>query len=173
MKVTELARELSMHPKELMKLLSDNRVRVKSGNAKLNPQIVAQVKKWVAGNHENREEVVIEGERFVVVPRQKWTVDSFSKSLGIPLSEIMRQILLSGMTATINTEVDEKFVVDMAKKFNITLEFEGEGEKDRSETIKERMAALSASDTIAAGDLVERPAVITVMGTLTTVKRCF
>ncbi len=164
MKVTELARELSMHPKELIKLLGDNRVRVKSGNAKLNPQIVAQAKKWVAGSHENREEVVIEGERFIVMPRQKWTVDTLSKSLGLPLSEIMRYILLKGMTATINSEIDESFAIEMAKKFNITLEFEGEGEKDPNASIKDRIAAMDAADDVPVGDMVERPPVITVMG---------
>ncbi len=85
------------------------------------------------------------------------TVKDFSEKIGKPVTEIVKKLMLLGIMATINSNIDFETAELIASDFEITLELK----LDKS--FEEKMIE-SANETDDEASLVSRPPVVAVMG---------
>ena len=118
MKVQDLAKELGHSPKEFIQFLNNKNIRVKSGNTKLNPTIITQIKNIL--QHEARKNAAKEEvlpEREVKISDQNLTVKQLAAIIEVPITEIMKVTLQKGLLLTLNSEIDIQTAADIAEKW--------------------------------------------------------
>ena len=103
---------------------------------------------------ESANQVVIKN---AVLTAKEITVKDFSEKIGKPVTEIVKKLMLLGIMATINSNIDYETAELVASDFGITLELKLD--KSYEEKLIE-----SASVKDDEKDLVKRPPIVAVMG---------
>lgn len=166
MKVQELAKTLKQSPRDLMKFLEDMNIRVKSPNAKLDPQTTQTVRELYEEKREQEREQAAEKEvRTVQVDFDSITVSEFAKQLDVSVPEIMKALLMKGLMLNLNSTIEFNVAKDIAEGLSITLESSDVSETDKHASIRDHLDRIEEHDLDQHMDrLVERPPVITIMG---------
>ena len=166
MKVQELAKTLKQSPRDLMKFLEDMNIRVKSPNAKLDPQTTQTVRELYEEKREQEREQAAEKEvRTVQVDFDSITVSEFAKQLDVSVPEIMKALLMKGLMLNLNSTIEFNVAKDIAEGLSITLESSNVSEADKHASIRDHLDRIEEHDLDQHMDrLVERPPVITIMG---------
>lgn len=92
-----------------------------------------------------------------VMTSKEFTVKEFSEKIGKPVTEIVKKLMLLGVMATINSNIDFETAELVASDFGITLELKAE--KSYEEKLLE-----SANVEDEQENLVKRPPIVAVMG---------
>ena len=161
MKVQELSKVLGTNVKELIKFLNELDIKVKSGSTKLDPALVDEIKTLFKGETpEPMEGEIIQ----VSLDAPSIILQDFAKLLNVNLGDLMRAVLLKGLALNLNSEIDASLAKSLAQDLNIQLKIsEDDGKEDQS--VKEALNTLQTEDSGQdSSDLIERPAVITIMG---------
>ncbi len=95
--------------------------------------------------------------KHAVLTAKEITVKDFSEKIGKPVTEIVKKLMLLGIMATINSNIDYEVAELVASDFGITLELK----LDKSYEEKLIESASSQDDE---KDLVKRPPIVAVMG---------
>ncbi|WP_310550498.1 translation initiation factor IF-2 [Paenibacillus glufosinatiresistens] len=90
-----------------------------------------------------------------IIVRGEMTVGETAKLLHKDASEVIKKLILMGVMATINQELDIDTIQLLAGEFGVEVEVKIPVEEDRFETVEENDAE---------EDLVSRPPVVTIMG---------
>jgi translation initiation factor IF-2 len=168
LKVYELAKELRMTDNELMVILSQNSVNVKSVNTSLNKREVDGVYEYVKSAKEKKnakssgEEA--EEAKIIELKDAELTVNKLAQILELELSEVMLALLKKGLLLNLNSEIDVACAQEIAKSFNIEL-FAPEENKSDETKLKRSLNKIEADEVdVDPKSLTERPPVIAVMG---------
>ncbi len=95
--------------------------------------------------------------KHAVLTAKEITIKDFSEKIGKPVTEIVKKLMLLGIMATINSNIDYETAELIASDFGITLELKID--KSYEEKLIE-----SASSQDNEKDLVKRPPIVAVMG---------
>lgn len=95
--------------------------------------------------------------KHAVLTAKEITIKDFSEKIGKPVTEIVKKLMLLGIMATINSNIDYETAELIASDFGITLELK----IDKSYEEKLIESASSQDDE---KDLVKRPPIVAVMG---------
>lgn len=95
--------------------------------------------------------------KHAVLTSREITVKEFSEKIGKPVTEIVKKLMMLGVMATINSNIDFETAELVASDFDITLELKA----DKSFEEKLIESAQSEDDE---KDLVKRPPIVAVMG---------
>ena len=105
-------------------------------------------------NQTTRDESVVEDIKVIQLP-PTISIKDFAGELGIPATEIIKKLMLRGMMANINQEIEYELASELAEAYDILVE--PEEEKD----VMEEVFGEVIDDE---KDLVKRPPVVVVMG---------
>lgn len=92
-----------------------------------------------------------------IMTSKEFTVKEFSEKIGKPVNEIVKKLMLLGIMATINSNIDFETAELVASDFGITLELKA-GKSFEEKLLEE---ANNQDDT---SSLVKRPPIVAVMG---------
>lgn len=171
MKVQDLARELGQRPKELMRFLSEVAIKVKSPTTKLDDATVQIIRELYdeqhAGKKKKKKVLADDGSKIIYLKNANVQVKDLAKTLHTPLSEIMKVLLTKGLLLTLNSEIDIKMAMEIAKHFDVEVEIDDANEDADGGDAKIREHLETIEDFELEHDedrLVTRPPVITIMG---------
>lgn len=202
-RVYEIAKQLNISSKELIKILADfgievhshmsslddeeaqliidyyttddskdaNDIKSKDKNKKvnindskaefgeeLNKEDIKIDKKTKVNQKEDKKEILEDSEedsiKIIKIPN-KITVQNLAQKLEHPASELIKSLMMKGVMASINQEIDFDTASMLAEEFNILIEEEKE---------EDYLESLFAEEDSSEKDLVERPPVVVVMG---------
>lgn len=167
MKVQDLAKELNKSTKDLIKMLMDLDVRVKTGTSKLNDELVGQIRSLFAEEariaSEKKDVVVIET-RVCKLNKPTIRIKELADLIAVSLSDVMRAVLNKGFLFNLNSEIDAETAKEIAAVLNVVLETEEE-KKVTSTVIRDHLDKIEEEELCADPDaLIGRPPVITIMG---------
>lgn len=114
-------------------------------------------RKSVKKKKETQSNVNITVIKHAVLTSREITVKEFSEKIGKPVTEIVKKLMMLGIMATINSNIDFETAELIASDFEITLELKA----DKSYEEKLMESAQSEDDE---KDLVKRPPIVAVMG---------
>ena len=114
-------------------------------------------RKAVKKKKENQEKANVVTIKHAVLTAKEITVKDFSEKIGKPVTEIVKKLMLLGIMATINSNIDYETAELVASDFGITLELK----IDKSYEEKLIESATSQDDD---SQLVKRPPIVAVMG---------
>lgn len=92
-----------------------------------------------------------------IMTSKEFTVKEFSEKIGKPVNEIVKKLMLLGIMATINSNIDFETAELVASDFGITLELKA-GKSFEEKLLEE------ANNQDDASSLVKRPPIVAVMG---------
>ena len=114
-------------------------------------------RKAVKKKKENQEKTNVVTIKHAVLTAKEITVKDFSEKIGKPVTEIVKKLMLLGIMATINSNIDYETAELVASDFGITLELK----IDKSYEEKLIESATSQDDD---SQLEKRPPIVAVMG---------
>ena len=119
MKVFELAKELRITNNELMVILSQNDINVKSINSTLTKQNIECINVYIKTSLNSKGPKIVEEKesRTVELKEKDLTVSKLAKILELGLSEIMLALLNKGLLLNLNSEIDLHCATEIAKTF--------------------------------------------------------
>ncbi|MFX0549067.1 translation initiation factor IF-2 [Hathewaya histolytica] len=112
---------------------------------------------------ESNEEMTNEKEDLedikVIEMAETITVKEFSEKINKSVTDVIKQLMLSGVMAAINQEIDVPTAKKVAEKFNAVIEV-----INRNDVLEEENDSLLALSDKEDEELVKRPPIVTVMG---------
>lgn len=176
MNVTELARRLRVHPRELLRILPeygfdigskaikvDNKVaqQIMRSWAKIKRDIERKRKEEVEELRKKERELRKESGETVVLPAFI-TVRAFAEKLNLPVSQIIMELMRNGILANQNQDIDYDTAGVIAEELGFVAEKQEEQQIDIEEQMKEHSGL---EDVLGVGDHMEkRDPVVVVMG---------
>ena len=174
MNVSELARQLRVHPQKLLQILPEFGFDIGARAVKIDDRVAQQiVRDWrrmksVLDERERKEkekQMELEKEArksqgaTIVIP-QKLTVREFADILQMPVTKLIMELMKNGILATQNENIDHDTAVLVAQDLGFTVE---EGAK--IETVVEETEHVKNLENILTSEAtVRRPPIIVVMG---------
>ena len=173
-RIYEFAREIEKTSKEVVDLLTDMGEDITNHMSTINEEVQNKVKEKLNMNdevevveeveavdntavteQENVEEPVQEKKENHIVYDGTLTVEELSNELGKDVSEIIKKLMFLGVMATKNEDLDDEAIELIASDYNYTVE--------KQEIVEETEFDIYRPVS-KEKDLIERPAVVTIMG---------
>jgi translation initiation factor IF-2 len=162
LKLIELAKSLGKSHKEIMKLLADLHVRVKSPNQRLDTGLIEQIRALYKGEPDTDDSLA--APRIIKVAGERITVKDLAAITQVDLGKIMKAVLERGMLLNLNSEIDINLAAELAATLNVVLDIEGI-EKSAPVSIRSSLDKIEEDELDRDPDaLTERPPVVTIMG---------
>ncbi|MCT4598750.1 MAG: translation initiation factor IF-2 [Vallitalea sp.] len=161
-RVYEIAKQIGISNKELLSTLKEFDIEVKNHMSSLTDEEVGIITEYFTPQENNEtenaqeetEEISMEDAEIIMIP-ENITVKNLAEKLDKQSSELVKSLMLKGVMATANQEIDFETASQIAEEFDILLE--KEPEKD----IVEEFFAEEPDDE---KDLVTRSPIVVVMG---------
>ncbi len=180
MNVTELARILNLPTKLLLKKLPELGFHIGTKAIKVNDKLVPKIMEAFKGDEKRQREAVeqakireirkekrrkgesVEFEKHVSIP-SKISVRDFATSLNLPVAKVIGELMMNGVMASLNQEIDFDIATIIAENFGFGVSRAEDTEKidTREETAAKRITDIKMED-LEKG--VSRPPVIVIMG---------
>jgi len=167
LKVQNLATELSVSPRELLKFIREINIKVKSGSTRLDPSTENRIRDQYKHRIKIAEEKIIDksvAPSKIVLKQKNLKLSALVELFNLSVPEVMGVILEKGLLLSINSDVDQETAVEIGKSLNIELEIEDTSVEEeiglKSRVMEIESASLSETDS----DMKSRPPVITIMG---------
>lgn len=174
MNVTELARRLRVDTKQMLDILPEYGFDIGKKAIKVDDKIAAAImRKWKHIKRDldrkrreeleaqkNKERALRKESGETVVLGDFITVRAFAERLGLSITEVITELMKSGILANQNQDIDYDTAAIMADHFGFTAQKETESNEEVEEEREEALVAALAQS----GDKVARPPVIVVMG---------
>lgn len=175
MNVTELARQLKIHPKKLLEILPEFGFDIGAKSIKIDDRVAQQIQrswrkiKFVLDEREAKEiekqkelekEMRRESGVEIVLP-PVLTVREFADKLQIPINKLMLELMKNGILAAQNENIDRDTATIMAEELGFSVRIEdggGEGKTDTTVHVEDLEFALKDQAN------TSRPPVVVVMG---------
>ncbi|HLQ84256.1 MAG TPA: translation initiation factor IF-2 [Pseudogracilibacillus sp.] len=169
-RIYEFAREIEKTSKEVVDLLTDMGEDITNHMSTINEEVQNKVKEkfnlndeeetdvvdnTAATEQETVEEPVQEKNENHIVYEDTLTVEELSNELGKDVSEIIKKLMFLGVMATKNEDLDDEAIELIASDYNYTVE--------KQEIVEETEFDIYRPVS-QEKDLIERPAVVTIMG---------
>ncbi len=124
MKVQDLAKELKITPRELLKFIRDINIKVKSGSTRLSASAEGRIRQQYSHRlqiqekskaNENREPTSI------VLSKKTIKVNELVTLFNLSIPEVMSVILKKGFLLSVNSDIDQETAIDIGKALNIEV----------------------------------------------------
>ncbi len=167
MKVQDLAKELKITPRELLKFIRDINIKVKSGSTRLSASAEGRIRQQYSHRlqiqekskaNENREPTSI------VLSKKTIKVNELVTLFNLSIPEVMSVILKKGFLLSVNSDIDQETAIDIGKALNIEVITEDTTVEDEIGLKTKIMELDNLSSNEKNIDLKTRPPIITVMG---------
>ncbi|QUI22991.1 translation initiation factor IF-2 [Vallitalea pronyensis] len=161
-RVYEIAKELGLSNKELLATLKEFDIKVKNHMSSLTDEEAKLITEYYAPEDtkeevDNAQEVAAEvesDEETVLIPEMV-TVKTLAEKLNKQTSDVVKSLMLKGIMATANQEIDFDTASEIALEYNVLLEKEPE---------QDLVEAFFAEEPDDEKDLVTRSPIVVVMG---------
>jgi translation initiation factor IF-2 len=167
LKVQNLAKELSISPRELLKFIREINIKVKSGSTRLDPSTENRIRDQYKHRIKIAEEKIIDksvAPSKIVLKQKNLKLSALVELFNLSVPEVMGVILEKGLLLSINSDINQETAVEIGKSLNIELEIEDTSVEEeiglKSRVMEIESASLSETDS----DMKSRPPVITIMG---------
>ncbi len=161
MKLIELAKKLGKSPNEIIKLLADLGIRIKSPTHRLDAGLVQQIQDLYKG--ETAEDIAATP-RIVKVSQDRMTLKELCALIEADLSKVMKAVLERGMLLNLNSEIDITLATELAATLNVVLETDSDA-ADTSQDLRSSLDKIEEAELDRDPDaMTERPPVVTIMG---------
>ncbi|WP_350449564.1 translation initiation factor IF-2 [Aminobacterium mobile] len=164
-RVYELAKMLGKSNKDLLSMLEDLGVEVKTHMSSIDTEVAQLIEETVKseeGKHTpqmQKEETMVKEKQCVRV-RKTATVKEVARLIDVPVAETVKTLVDAGIMAPAGASIDEAILLALGEAYNIEFQFEEE-----ESAPKEEEKALSAGRPVFYGDHMEpRSPIVTVMG---------
>jgi len=124
LKVQDLAKELKITPRELLKFIRDINIKVKSGSTRLSASAEGRIRQQYSHRlqiqekskaNENREPTSI------VLSKKTIKVNELVTLFNLSIPEVMSVILKKGFLLSVNSDIDQETAIDIGKALNIEV----------------------------------------------------
>jgi translation initiation factor IF-2 len=161
-RVYEIAKQLGISNKELLSTLKEFDIEVKNHMSSLTDEEVGIITEYFTPEKNNEtenaleetEEISMEDAEIIMIP-ENITVKNLAEKLDKKSSELVKSLMLKGVMATANQEIDFETASQIAEEFDILLEKEPE---------KDIVEEFFAEEPDHEKDLVTRSPIVVVMG---------
>ncbi|MGC9489876.1 MAG: translation initiation factor IF-2 [Thermovirgaceae bacterium] len=156
-RVYELAKMLGISNKELVKMLADLGIEVKTHMSSIDSE-TAQIVEEALGDGKNREEVETAGEREKISLSRGATVSEAAEALGVKPAEAVKALVTAGHMIPATAVLEEDAALVLSKTYGKDLVFvEAEEEDEKTSSLPRRAAPKGKK-------LEARAPIVTVMG---------
>jgi translation initiation factor IF-2 len=155
-KIAELLQQLKLSEAKLYHILREVNIRTIEGQKNLDQQEVARVRQYL--NERRRREAL--KEQTIALPSIV-KVQTFAAALELPVGEVLSQLLRSGVTATLNDDIDYETAAIIAADLGYTTEEQVEKLEEDALTPEKLDEILKKENK---KEQQERPPVVTIMG---------
>lgn len=176
MNVSELARQLRVHPKEMLQILPQYGFDIGMKAVKIDDKVATQiVRQWKFIKRDieekKRKELEEKKEKEKALRRESGlsvilpsiiTVRDFAERLQLPVTQIITELMKNGILANQNQNIDFDTAAILAQDMGYNVEREAEGKMDQDKQNVQSEALEAALKN--AKNLQTRPPVIVVMG---------
>lgn len=173
MNVTELARQLKIHPQKLLQILPEFGFDIGARAVKIDDRVAQQIQrdwkriKFVLDKREQAErekqkELEKEARKSsgvtVDIPA-KLTVRELADKLQLPITRLIKELMKNGILATQNENIDHDTAVILAEDLGFTVK---QSNVQADETVNVHLEGLE--EALSTGTLKARPPIVVVMG---------
>ncbi|GAA0734996.1 translation initiation factor IF-2 [Clostridium oceanicum] len=174
-RIYELAKELNVPSKKLIELLNEEfSVKVKNHMSAIEDEDADLIKELLGGNKEgnneddeeekpkkagkksNKDDKEKDNSGVITMNSETITVKEISEKLDKSFAEVIKELMLIGVMASVNQEINFEIAEKLANKFDVELVKE---EKEEEEDIEEILKEDESEE-----NLVKRYPIVTVMG---------
>lgn len=163
-RIYEYAKQQNTTSKNVIEQLKELQVDVSNHMSTIDADVIAKLDEKFSGKNvdkkpkvTNKEEKVIEKDSKQITYSDSLTVDGLAEKLKVNTNEIIKKLIALGIMANKNQELDEDTIELIASEYDT--------EVIKEEAVDEESAGLDMYMTEdKEEDLVERPAVVTIMG---------
>jgi len=163
-RIYEYAKQQNTTSKKVIEQLKELQVDVSNHMSTIDADVIAKLDEKFSGKNvdkkpkvTNKEEKVIEKDSKQITYSDSLTVDGLAEKLKVNTNEIIKKLIALGIMANKNQELDEDTIELIASEYDT--------EVIKEEAVDEESAGLDMYMTEdKEEDLVERPAVVTIMG---------
>ena len=168
MKVQNLARELSISPRELLKFIREINIKVKSGSTRLDPSTENRIREQYNHRIQSAKESARDkspSETIKVVLCEKTIkLSDLVKLFKLSIPEVMTVILQKGFVLSINSDIDQETAIDLGKSLNIDVILEDTAVEEEIGLKTKVMEIEDEGASTGDSDMKLRPPIITIMG---------
>lgn len=143
------------YEEELDEIVEEKNIKKKSQSRVIPKSDFREKRKAIYKHREKLQSNVADEDENVILYRENMTVAELASSLGVNPTEIIKKLMSLGTMMTINASVDFDTAEIIVADFNKTLK----KESTRDEVNFEELEIVDKEE-----DLIERPAVVTIMG---------
>ncbi|GKX31743.1 translation initiation factor IF-2 [Vallitalea longa] len=161
-RVYEIAKQLGLSNKELLSTLKEFDIEVKNHMSSLTDEEASIINEYYAPNKGNKESVADEAieaqeneEADVILIPKNITVKALAEKLEKQTSDIVKSLMLKGIMATANQEIDFDTATSVALEYNFLTE-----EEEETDIVEEFFKEEPDDEK----DLVTRSPIVVVMG---------
>ena len=155
-KIADLQQELELSDTQLATILDEVSVRVEEGQKNLNQNETGRVRQFIK---EQQRRAELKGQTIDLPPIIK--VSDFATALELPVGEVLSVLLMNGVTATLNDDIDYDTAAIIAQEL-------GYKTSESVEKLEEQVLSPEKLEEILnkekKADQQERPPVVTIMG---------
>ena len=155
-KIADLQQELELSDTQLATILDEVSVRVAEGQKNLNQNETGRVRQFIK---EQQRRAELKGQTIDLPPIIK--VSDFATALELPVGEVLSVLLMNGVTATLNDDIDYDTAAIIAQEL-------GYKTSESVEKLEEQVLSPEKLEEILnkekKADQQERPPVVTIMG---------
>ncbi len=173
MNVTELARKLRIHPKELLEILPEYGFDIGKKAIKIDNKVAQQIiKKWRYIKRELDEKKIKEIEEqkakekelrkeqgIEITISDLITVRDLADKMQMPVTQLITELMKNGILANMNQNIDFETAAVMSEELGFTVTRES-GKTDDTEVVEDELEGILAGQK----NKTTRPPVIVVMG---------
>ncbi len=166
MKVQDLAYTLGKPTKDFIRFLSEVDIKVKSGNTRLAPEVVDQIKELFKGESKEAASDEKAPLKQITLNASHITVSALAELLGVRLSEILKMALGKGLLLNLNSDINFNTAKELAETLGFAVSMDDATQEKPADTgIRDQFEKIQAMEIGGdLGKLIERAAVITIMG---------
>ena len=162
MRVYELAKILGKSNKDLMKIMEDLGVEVKTHMSSIDND-VAQLVEDALTESAPKQEITNEAvcEKLKIELGESVTIKTVAEKIGVSSADAVKALMSAGIMLPATSPVDEKILEVLGKAFNVDLVLEKKKEELQKAIKPEKKESLRAAEN---KNFVARPPIVTVMG---------
>lgn len=172
MRVYELAKILGKSNKDLMKILEDLGVEVKTHMSSIENDVAQLVEEALSdadkAPKEKKEESSVSAAKKKIGLGESTTIKTVAEKIGVTSADAVKELMSAGIMVPATSIADEKVLKVLGKAFNAEFEMEPRKEAAEKDDVKPKKETKPAKKDLAADPekrtLMARPPIVTVMG---------
>ena len=164
MKVSDLAKDLSINKGQILSIFDRLNIRGKHFNSKIDKGLEKKIRDFHSREVKKAETPEEEKQPLKVTIKEKTIkVEDLIEHFEVTMQDMMKVFLQQGLMLNINSEVDQETALEIGMHLNIEVDFEDTSTEEEI-GLKTTVMELEEAAIEDSSDVIERPPVIAIMG---------